>query len=163
MKIKEAVEICKKSELTEWKLVEYAQSIVHNNMAYSYNNSFDMPFKAFEKGKGYCWQQAKTLQKILRSLGFTCYLVYAVKNRIPETKFEGIKIDEHISGHVWCRVKINNLVKDVCPGNKNNRPGVIHFTPLSIIKKYKWYISFGCYFGSAYVNRKRYIKIKKKK
>ncbi|HCC35561.1 MAG TPA: hypothetical protein DEQ02_08000 [Ruminococcaceae bacterium] len=82
MTIKEAVETCLQSGLFGWNLVEYAQSIVNKAMAYSYNNSFDMPSKAFEKGKGYCWQQAKALQKILRSLGFKCYLVYASINTI---------------------------------------------------------------------------------
>jgi hypothetical protein len=132
-------------------------------MAYSYDNSFDMPFNAFKKGKGYCWQQARSLQKILYLLGFNCNLVYAVKNRIPETQFEGIKVKAHISGHVWCRVNINDIEKDVCPGNIDNKPGKVHFTPLSKIKKYNWIISLGCYFGSAYVNHKRLMEIKKTK
>lgn len=99
MTIKEAVENCRNSKLSDWELVEYAQHLIHNNMAYSYNNSFDMPAKAFEKGKGYCWQQAKVLQKVLCALGFHCYLVYATRNAIPEKQFEGIKIKAHTSGH----------------------------------------------------------------
>ena len=121
-------------------------------MAYSYDNSFDMPYKAYKKGKGYCWQQAKALQKLLHTLNFDCFLVYATKNQIPEKQFEGIKIEAHISGHVWCRVKIGNVEKDVCPGNVNNKPGKIHFTPLSDVKKWNSFIGFWAYWGSAYVN-----------
>jgi len=163
MTINEAIKICKKSNLSGWDLVEYAQCLVHKNMTYSYGNSFDMPFKAFEKGKGYCWQQAKSLQDILRKLGFRCYPVYATKNQIPETQFEGITVKSRISGHVWCRVSINGIEKDVCPGNVNNKPGKIHFVPLSKIKEWNWFIGFWAYLGSAYVNHKRQKEIDKLK
>ena len=106
MTIKEAIEICKMSNLLGWELAEYAQHLIYNNMAYAYNNSYDMPVKAFGKGKGYCWQQSKALHKILKALGFNCYLVYATKNAIPEKQFEGVKVKAHTSGHVWCRVNI---------------------------------------------------------
>ncbi len=162
MTIKEAVETCLQSGLFGWNLVEYAQSLVNKAMAYSYNNSFDMPSKAFEKGKGYCWQQAKTLQRILNFLGFKCYSVYATKNQIPEAQFKNIKVKAHISGHVWCRVEIGSEVKDVCPGNVNNEPGQIHFTPLSKIRKWNWFISFWAYWGSAYTNQKRLKEILRK-
>jgi hypothetical protein len=161
MTIKEAIKICENANLLDWELVEYAQCLVHNNMAYSYDNSFDLPFNAFKKGKGYCWQQARSLQKILCLLGFNCWLVYAVKTRIPESIFKGIRIKAHTSGHVWCRVNINDIEKDVCPGNIKNKPDKVHFTPLSKILKYNWFISIGCYFGSAYINYKRWIVIKK--
>lgn len=142
-------------------MVEFAQILTHKNMAYSYENSFDMPNAAFEKGKGYCWQQAKALQKILRALGFECYLVYAVKNQMPEKEFEGVKINAHISGHVWCRVKIDEMERDVCPGNIKNKPGKVHFTPLSAVKKWNPLVAFGSYWGSAYVNYKRIREIHK--
>ncbi len=99
MTIKEAAARCINSNLSGWELIEYAQHLVHNNMAYSYDNSFDMPRKAFEKGKGYCWQQAKTLQMILHDIGVECYLVYAIKNHIPETQFQSIIVKSHISGY----------------------------------------------------------------
>ena len=136
-------------------MVEYAQKYVHKNMLYSYDNSFDMPYKAFKKGRGYCWQQAKVLQKILQSLNFNSNLVYAVKNQIPEKQFENVKVVAHFSGHVWCRVEIDKIEKDVCPGNINNKPGIVHFIPLSEVKKWNNFISFWSYWGSAYVNKKR--------
>jgi len=157
MTIKEAIKNCKDSNLSGWELVEYAQHLIHGNMAYSYNNSYDMPAKAFKKGRGYCWQQSKVLQKVLCALGFDCYLIYATRNAIPETQFEGIKVKAHTSGHVWCRVNINGIEKDVCPGNINNKPGKTHFNPLSKTRKWNWFISFWSYWGSSYVN---YIRLK---
>ena len=161
MTLEEAIEICKKSNLSDWDLIEFTQCLVNKNMTYSYNNSFDMPLRAFKKGKGYCWQQAKVLEKILCALGFDCNLVYAVKNNIPEKQFEDIKIKEHISGHVWCRVNINNVEKDICSGNSSNKPGKVHFTPLSNVKKWNRFIGFWSYWGSAYINHKRIIEINK--
>ncbi len=153
MTITEAVETCIQSGLSGWRLVEYAQFLVNKNMVYSYDNSFDMPTKAFERGKGYCWQQAKSLQKILNNLGFECYCVYATRNKIPETMFEGITVKAHISGHTWCRIIIGGEEKDVCPGNVNNRPGKIHFVPLSKIRKWNPFVSFFAYWGSAYIKK----------
>lgn len=163
MELNEAIKSCINTNLSGWELVEYAQNLVYKNMAYSYNNSFDMPFVAFKKGKGYCWQQAKVLQKILNILNFDCWLVYAIKNQIPEKIFEGINVEAHISGHVWCKVKIEEIEKDVCPGNNNNKPGEIHFKPLSKVKKWNHFICFWSYWGSAYINRKRFMEIILKK
>ena len=162
MELNEAIESCINTNFSGWKLVEYAQNLVHKNMVYSYDNSFDMPFVAFKKGKGYCWQQAKVLHKILNILNFDCCLVYAVKNQISEKIFKGINIEAHISGHVWCKVKIDEIEKDVCPGNNDNKPGKIHFKPLSKVKKWNYFISFWSYWGSAYVNKKRLLEIKNK-
>jgi hypothetical protein len=161
MTIHEAVKICTESNLTGWEMVAFAQRLVHDNMAYSYDNSLDMHVKAFERGRSYCWQQAKALQKILLVLGFQCYAVYAAKNEFPETLFEGVTVPALISGHVWCKVRINDEEKDVCPGGINNKPGIIHFTPLSEVKIWNRLISFCAYFGSAYVNHKRLNEIRK--
>jgi len=161
MTLEEAVEICKQSFLSGWDLVEYAQSFVNKNMAYSYDNSFDMPTKAFKRGRGYCWQRAKSLQKILNDLGFECHCVYAAKNQMPETQFEGIIVKAHISGHVWCRVTIGEIIKDVCSGNLNNKPGIVHFTPLSTIRKWNCFVSFWAYWISATINHQRLKEIRR--
>jgi hypothetical protein len=163
MTINEAVRTCKESDLTGWELVAFAQRLVNKNMAYSYDNSFDMPVRAFEKGRGYCWQQAKALQKILLGLDFHCYAVYAVKNQFPATQFDGVTVPAITSGHVWCRVMIGSEEKDICPGDIDNKPGIIHFKPLSEVKKWNCFISFWAYWGSAYTNRKRLNGIKKLK
>lgn len=161
MKIEEAVIQGRNSGLKGWELVEFARKLVASHMKYSYSNSFDMPGTAFRKGRGYCWQQAASLNKILKGLGFDSRLVYAVKNLIPEKYFEGVLIEEHYSGHVWCRVKIAGAEKDVCPGSINNSPGKLHFTPVSEIKEWNFITGAGSYFGSIAVNYKRLSRIKK--
>lgn len=156
MTIEDAIKQCKGSGLKGWDLVAYAQKLISINMKYSYSNSFSMPQKAFEMGMGYCWQQAGALNIILNKLGFESRLVYAVKNFIPEKIFNGVLIKEHYSGHVWCRVRIDGIEKDVCPGNLDNKPGTIHFRSISKIKEWNSWISFWSYLGSAIVNLKRF-------
>jgi hypothetical protein len=86
---------------------------------------------------------------------------YATKNQFPATKYKNIIVKAHVSGHVWCRVTIENITKDVCPGDANNKPGIIHFTPISDVKKWNWFISFWAYWGSAYVNYMRLKELRK--
>lgn len=155
MTIEEAIKHCRDLDLKGWDLVAYTQKLVSTNMKYSYSNSFSMPQKAFEKGMGYCWQQAGALNIILKKLEFESRLVYAVKNLIPEKVFNGVLIKEHYSGHVWCRVRIDGVEKDVCPGNLDNKPGTIHFRPISEVKEWNSWISFWSYLGSAIINLKR--------
>ena len=156
MTIKEAAVQCLNTGLTGWGMVEFAQKLVHDNMTYSYTHSLDLPRRAFSRGRGYCWQQAKSLHILLKMLGFQSFLVYAVQNMIPEKLYEGVRIKAHNSGHVWCRVRIDGTEKDICPGSSGNRPGVLHFTPISPIKKWNPFVAFGSYWGSLYVNHKRY-------
>jgi hypothetical protein len=153
--IHQAIEECKASGLAGWELVEFAQKLVANHMRYSYFNSFDMPDRAFEKGQGYCWQQAGALDRILKGLGFDSRLVHAVQNRFPDVVRDGITIHIGVSGHVWCRVKIGNQEKDVCPGNPANSPGSLHFVPLSKVKDFKGFIWLPSYLGSAMLNHQR--------
>ncbi len=163
MTISDAIRLCRESSLSGWALVEYAQGIVSSNMTYSYSNSLDSPEEAFEKGKGYCWHQASALNTILQALGIQSQLVHAFRNLIPASVFEEVSIPEHVSGHMWCRVTIDGDEKDVCPGYKDNRPGVIHFQPLSPVKKWNRAIAFFSYWGSAMVNAQRLRKINMKK
>ncbi len=156
MTLKNAISNCKSTNLTGRELVEYARGFVRANMAYAYDNSFDMPSRAFEKGRGYCWQQAKALQRILNALGFECRCVYAVRNRIAARRFMGSTVGEHVSGHVWCRVKLNGAEHiDVCSCG-------IEFTPLSEVRRWNSFVGFWAYWGSAYVNRKRFKEIMKR-
>lgn len=156
MTISDAVSACVDSGLSGWDLVCFAQSVVNKTMTYSYTNSYDMPSFAFRKGRGYCWQQAKALMLILRRLGFNCHMVFAAKNTFPSKTYNGKIIPAHVSGHVWCRVKIDSFEKDVCPGDAENIPGKLHFTPVSRVMRWNVFISWGCYFASAQVNKKRY-------
>ncbi|NMA37338.1 MAG: transglutaminase domain-containing protein [Papillibacter sp.] len=159
MTISEAITKCKASGLRDWELVEYALKLASSYMAYSYTNSFDRPEKAFEKGRGYCWQQAGALNLIYKGLGINSRLVYAAKNRFPDKEYEGVLIKSFISGHVWCRVTIDGVSKYVCPGSIHNSPGLLHFQPLTKVHKWNIAISALSYLGSAVLNKKRYKKI----
>lgn len=151
--VEDAVEACRKTGLQDWTLVEYAQTLVAEKMVYSYCNSWDMPEKAFAKGRGYCWQQAGALNALLSGLGIETRMVHAMRNYFPD--------EDLYSGHVWLKVRIGNTELDVCPGDKNNRPGKIHFKPISPIKKWNPFIAFFSYFGSAWINANRYARIEK--
>lgn len=163
MTINEAICICRKTNKVGLDLVTFAQQFLHRNMAYSYTNSWDMPRMAFRKGRGYCWQQAKVLQSLLRALGFSCHMVYATQNAFPAKEYEGVYVKECISGHVWCRVRHNGVELDVCPGNEHNEQGKIHFTPISRVRRWNCFVSMGTYFASPHVNKRRYEEIMKAK
>ncbi len=165
MTITEAIAQCKATGLAGWPLVEYAQRLVAGAMEYSWFNSFDMPDKAFEKGQGYCWQQAGALNLILKGLGLDSRLVHAIRNSFPETIRDGVTLPAMVSGHVWCRVQVDGQEKNVCPGRESNRPSVMHFKPLSKVKSFKGPIVVFSYLGSAAINQhrgKKFMELKKK-
>jgi len=155
MTIKDAIAACQASGLTGWDLASHTQALVCAQMTYSYDNSFDFPLRAFARGKGYCWQQAGALNLILRGLGFESRLVHAMRNRFPDVVRGGKLVHIGVSGHAWCRVTIDGVEKDLCPGNPANRPGVIHFEPLSAVRNYSGPIVVFGYLGSAWINWKR--------
>jgi hypothetical protein len=132
-------------------------------MTYSYSNSYDTPAEAFEKGYGYCWHQASALNTILSQLDINSRLVHAFRNRIPDTVREGVTIKSFVSGHMWCRVTIDGVEKDVCPGHPDNRPGIIHFKPLSPVRNWGPIIAWFAYYGSAAVNARRLKKFERLK
>ncbi len=165
MTISEAIVKCRATCLTGWQLVEYAQRLVACTMEYSWFNSFDMPGKAFEKGQGYCWQQAGALNLILQDLGFDSRLVHAIRNNFPKIIRDGVMLPALVSGHVWCRVRVDGQEKDVCPGNQTNRPGVLHFKPMTKVKNFSGPIVGFSYLGSAVINHhrgKKFMEQKKK-
>ena len=160
MTIENAIQICKDTGLNDWELVAFAQSLVNQNIKYSITNSFDTPEEAFEKGKGYCWHQAKVLNKILIDLGFSSRLVHAYKNYFPEVEFEGIVLKDFVTGHLWCRVTIGTEEKDVCPGNIKNKPGITQFKSLGKVHEWNSRMDLLTYYGAALVNfmrGKKYI------
>lgn len=162
MRVKEAVQQCKRSGLTGIELIEYAQRLVCLNMKYSYTNSFDLPGKAFEKGYGYCWQRASVLNHIFKKIGVESRLVYSTQNIFPEKLYNGVVVKEHISGHVWCNVRCEGKEGDVCPGNIDNQFGRVHFKPVSKIRTWNIFACFFSYWGSAVVNYKRFAEIKRR-
>ncbi len=165
MNLATATQICRDSGLSGWELVAFAQRLVNKQMKYSVENSLDSPEAAFEKGQGYCWHQASALNLILLELGFDSRRVHAFRNLFPEVEMTGLTVHNFISGHVWCRVKIDGAEKDVCPGSKDNVPGIIPFTPLGKVYNWNRGIEVLTYYGSALVNAhrgKKYGAIKEK-
>ncbi len=155
MTIQEAIVACRETGLTGWELVAYAQALVSRTMRYSVENSLDSPAAAFAKGQGYCWHQAKALQGILHGLGLQSRLVHAFRNLFPETVLMGVPVHNFVSGHVWCRITIDGVEKDVCPGNPNNVPGTVHFQSLSPVRKWSRTMDFFTYYGAALFNWRR--------
>jgi hypothetical protein len=155
MTIEDTVNTCRESGLKSWELVAFVQRLVSGHMSYSYFNSFDKPEAAFEKGMGYCWQQSGALNIILKRLGFDSSLVHSVRCRFPDVVREGVTIHIGVSGHVWCRVRIGDEEKDVCPGRITNEPGKVHFTTLGKVYEFRGPIVLFSYLGSAMVNRRR--------
>ena len=153
--IDQIVAISRTTGATGWDLVAQAQQLVHERMAYSYDNSFDRPVTALAKGRGYCWQQASVLRLVLRRLGFDCWLVYATRVQVPDRQFQGVTVPAHESGHAWCQVGLDGVVKDVCSGDGGNTPGRTHFTVRSPVKRWNAAVCAGSYLGSAIVNRRR--------
>lgn len=158
-----AAEICRNTGLTGWELVEFAQRLVNQNMKYSFANSLDTPQAAFEKGHGYCWHQSSALHMILMELGINSRLVHAFRNLFPEVELAGVIVKNFVSGHVWCRVTIDGIERDVCPGSIHNSPGVVHFKPIGKVMEWNKWIELLTYYGAALFNfrrRKKYEKLK---
>jgi hypothetical protein len=134
--IDDAVSAARESGKTGWELVTYLQRLTARKFTYSRHNAWDSPARAFERGLGYCAQQALALKLIYQRLGLESWTVHAFRCRFPAREIHGIYEPAFISGHVWLRVRIGDEVRDVCPGHVDNRPGVFHFLPLSRVLRY---------------------------
>lgn len=151
--IDDAVKRCRGSGLKEWDLVEYAQKLVAVHMkTYGFWNAFDRPARAFERRMGYCWQRAGALDLVLGRLGFHTEKVHAFINRFPEVRTETEHFPEHLSGHVWLRVRVGDDLRDVCPGNEDNSPGKAHFESITRVMNWGPGIFLLCYLGVPVAN-----------
>lgn len=131
--IEDAVKACQETGFEGWALVAYAQNLAARKFTYSRRYPWDSPARAFERGQGYCQQQALALKKIYDGLGIESRVVYAARCRFPSEVINGTLEKERITGHTWLRVKIGGEELDVCPGNTGNRPGVTNFETLSAV------------------------------
>jgi hypothetical protein len=123
----DAVEACLRTRLQGWDLVAYAQHLTARKFTYSRLNPWDTPSRAFERGMGYCQQQALSLKKIYDGLGITARAVYALKCTFPPAVVDGMPSPGGTVPHSWLRVKIGEEEKDVCPHSLTNKPGVVDF------------------------------------
>src|SRR5690348_839364 len=131
MSIRDAVEACRLTQLEGWELVAYAQHLVARKFTYSRLNPWDTPSRAFERGLGYCQQQALALKLIYDQLGITARPVFARRCRFPPQIVDGLPWDGGITAHTWLCVCIRDEERNVCPGSLLNTPGVTQFTVLS--------------------------------
>ena len=135
-----------KSGLT---LVEAARALVGDRMQYCRRNSFDSPEKAFERGYGFCTQQAYALADLLERLGFEARTVHAFRNRFA---------DGTVSGHTWVRVTIDGVQLDVDSLLCDAQTGDLTFTPLSRVLNHTPLFRLMTAWGEAAVNAHRYYR-----
>jgi hypothetical protein len=128
--ISEAANSLRNTDVHGWALVKKATSLVHNRMKYCRRNSFDHYEKAFERGYGYCQQNAYALKTLLTKLGLQARVVQSFRNRFPNGK-EG--------SHAWVEVTIDGERRYV-DGIFTGDDGVPTFTPLGRVYPYtKWF------------------------
>jgi hypothetical protein len=151
----DAVAAARASGLEAWALVGFAQRIVADRFTYSRRNPLDTPARAFERGQGYCQQQALALNDVYRQLGIDSRPVFATRCRFPPTVVHGVAEPGRISGHVWLRVRINGEECDICPGNRANTPGRVHFQVLSPVHELRPVLQPLTHLGSAIENARR--------
>ena len=83
MTIDDAVETCRRTHLQGWDLVAFAQNLAARKFTYSRLNTWDTPSRAFERGMGYCEQQALALKKIYDRLGIETRPVFTLRCEFP--------------------------------------------------------------------------------
>jgi hypothetical protein len=121
----DAVAACRRSGLTGWELVTYAQHLVYRKFTcYSCRNLWDTPAAAFRRCMGYCTQYNLALKQILERLGFDVQAVLSFKVRVTDQP-------DWAMGHTWLRVRVDGEVRNVCAGHADNLPGSVNFTPLA--------------------------------
>ncbi len=79
--IEEAIAAGKATGLTGLELAAWAQGIAARRFEYSRRNPWDSPATCFERGYGYCIQQARALKLLYDGLGIESRLVQAFRCR----------------------------------------------------------------------------------
>lgn len=133
--------------LAGWDLVEAARALVEGRMQYCRRNSFDVASKAFERGYGYCQQQAYALADLLTLLGFEAKVVGAFRNKFP---------DGRSGGHAWVQVFHAGESRFVDSIFYDRGAGGITFTPLTRVFEYTPVFRVFAGWGSSAVNSYRY-------
>ena len=153
--IADAVAACRRSGLTGWELVAYAQNLAARKFTYSRRNPWDTPARAFERGLGYCQQQALALKEIYDRLGIHAEPVFALQCGFPSSIIHGIAEPGRISAHTWLQVTMDGEPRDVCPGCVANRPGITHFQVLSKVRPLSPWMRPFAHLGSVVENARR--------
>jgi hypothetical protein len=128
-------------------LIEAAHALVAKRMIYSRRNSFDNYATAFERGYGYCSQQANALADLLSRLGFEAIVVHAFRNRFP---------DGRVASHAWVQVLVDGRVIYIDSLFYDAQRSAITFTPLSKVREVSPVIKILERWGAGAVNAHRY-------
>jgi transglutaminase-like putative cysteine protease len=153
--IEDAVAACRRSGLEGWELVAYAQNLAARKFSYSRRNPWDSPGKAFERGMGYCQQQALALKMVYDRLGIRSQPVYALKCSFPPKVVHGTPEPGGVSPHTWLEVTLGGESKYVCQGDANNHPGILHFEILSEVRPLARWMQPVSHLGSVVENARR--------
>jgi hypothetical protein len=145
--LSEASQQLRKTGETDWSLVEAARALVAKRMQYSRRNSFDTAAKAFERGYGYCTQQAYALTSLLIRLGFDTKVVQAFHNRFP---------DGGEGSHAWVRVTVDQETRQIDAMFYDTNARAITFEPLSEVTDISPTFKAFAWWGGAAVNAHRY-------
>lgn len=130
-------------------LVEAARALVAERMEYCRRNSFDSPERAFERGYGFCTQQAYALADMLRRLGIEAKEVHAFRSEFP---------DGTVGGHTWVRVTVDGEERDIDSVFFDAEMGKVTFTSLSRVRNHTPLFKRVTGWGEAAVNAHRYYR-----
>ena len=130
-------------------LVEAARALVADRMQYCRRNSFDTPARAFQRGYGFCTQQAYALANLLGRLGIESRVVHAFRNRFP---------DGTVGGHAWVRITVDGEEHDVDSMLYDAETGALTFTFLSRVLNHTSLFKLVTGWGEAAVNAHRYYR-----
>jgi transglutaminase-like putative cysteine protease len=147
MTIPQAAEKLKASEKSGMELIEAARVLVDDRMSYGRRNSFDSHERAFERGYGYCIQQAYALADLLGHLGFNARVVQAFRNRFPSGE---------VSSHAWVQVVVDRQTRDIDSIFYDADARAITFEPLSAVTGIPPLFKAFIYWGASAVNAHRY-------
>jgi hypothetical protein len=137
---------------TRWDLVEAARAMVAERMQYSRRNSFDRDVKAFERGYGFCTQQAYVLVDLLTELGFEAKAVHAFRSMFP---------DGTAGGHTWVRVSLDGETRFIDSIFYDAESGEITFQPISKIYNHTFLFKILTRSGDAALNAHRFYQMGK--
>jgi len=134
---------------TGWDLVNSARKLVGDRMIYCRRNSFDTAARAFERGYGYCTQQAYAFVSLLRQLGFEqAEVVHAFRNHFFEMGSEG--------SHAWVCVTIDNETRHLDTLFYDEEAGKNTFVPLSEVRTMSPLFKIVAWWGGTAVNAHRF-------
>ena len=145
--IKQAAQRLHQTGKVGWALVEAGRALVAERMQYSRRNAFDSSGRAFERGYGYCTQQAYALANLLTQLGFEARVVHAFQNRFP---------DGSLGSHAWVSVTMGQETRYIDSLFYDAHAGENTFTPLSEVLEISPYFKLLNWWGGTAVNAHRY-------